>query len=123
MPFGSVKEAETKPVDAPKPDDSGFTQVKGSPRGGKWFKFENRGETLDGVYQGTFTSNGKFGAKTGAKILHATEGEVFINLTSDLVDKMTPLPVGTTVRIRYTGKESTKSGGQVKKFEVLTKTA
>lgn len=121
MPFGGVKE-EPKPVEAPAPTPAPTSastgremeEVKGSGRKSKWFKFTNVGEAIEGVWNGTFTTNSpQYGVKTAGKLQNELYGEVFISFTADLSDKLPPIPIGTFVRIVFKERK-----GNVKVFDV-----
>jgi hypothetical protein len=76
------------------------------------------GESVEGtvfrVYEGTYGT---------AVDLETKQGRITLPAHSNLVTAMTEMKVGDQVRIKYTGKGSTKKGQQFNKYEVTRKRA
>jgi hypothetical protein len=52
-----------------------------------------------------------------AVVLQNKDG-LFLNATSNILDQMARIPVGTAIQIEYTGDEKTSNGYNVKKFDI-----
>lgn len=81
--------------------------------GGSFFKFQTKGDSLEGVWQGT--EQGKFG-ENGIVEVDGTPQKFTMNAAlKDLIR----VPKGTEVQITYTGKQLSKAGVEFKAFEIL----
>lgn len=88
----------------------------------QYFEFINTGDSLRGVFNGISTITTK-DRKTGeykqipAVVLQNKEG-VKLNAGASLVSQFEKLMPGTAVQVTYKGKEKTKSGNEVKTYDV-----
>jgi hypothetical protein len=83
---------------------------------GEFFKFTNIGDSLTGVYLGSFPFNGKYGPTT--KLIFKTQeglkAVVPSKVLSDWADTKTP---GQLVRITYSASKPSKQGNPTKLFD------
>lgn len=83
-------------------------------------KFVIAGETFRAVFNGFTTirknENGQVVPMTAA-VLQNKDG-LFLNSTSNILDQLQRVPIGTAVQITYQGDQKTASGYNVKKFEI-----
>lgn len=83
---------------------------------GEFFKFTNIGDTLTGVYLGSFPFNGKYGPTT--KLIFKTDdglkAVVPSKVLSDWADTKTP---GQLVRIKYSASKPSKQGNPTKLYD------
>lgn len=86
----------------------------------KYYEFKEAGQLVRAVYNGmqTITSKQNNEEKQIPAIVFQNKEGVFLNSGASLVDQFASIPPGTPVEIKYMGKEKTKSGNQVNKFEV-----
>lgn len=86
----------------------------------KYYEFKDAGQVVRAVYNGmqTITSKKNDEEKQVPAIVFQNKEGVFLNSGASLVDQFASIPPGTPVEIKYMGKEKTKSGNQVNKFEV-----
>ena len=86
----------------------------------KYYEFKDAGQTIRAVYNGmqTITSKKNDEEKQVPAIVFQNKEGVFLNSGASLVDQFHSIPPGTPVEIKFTGKEKTKSGNYVNKFEV-----
>jgi hypothetical protein len=111
---------ETAPVSTGA--SSGWKKVEPANTGEKpnFYKFEEVGEELIGIYQGDY----KFGVNPFGKPNHnariqTPEGIAIVTLGPNLARQLTPLAVGTEVRIVYEGKKlNSKTHNYYHSFEV-----
>jgi hypothetical protein len=88
----------------------------------EYFEFINTGDKLRGVFNGISeitTKDRKTGEykKIPAVVLQNKDG-VKLNAGASLVSQFEKLLPGTAVQVMYKGKEKTKSGNEVKTYEV-----
>jgi len=81
---------------------------------GQFHKWEALGDELQGAWQGTH--EGRFGP-LGA--LETVAGLVTFPLHAALLSRLSSVRVGTEVRIRYTGPQTSRAGRLFKGFEVF----
>lgn len=81
--------------------------------GGAFFKFENAGDTLEGVLTGSRV--GEYG--TLYQIAKADGSKVEIG-KSFILDAVLPQHIGKVIRIEYRGKKPTKSGKTVRDYVI-----
>lgn len=83
------------------------------------FKFEKKGDVLEGFYMGSFDYTGDYGP-TKKHIFQTSEGAVVIFGQRNLMQQLPSATVGATLRITYTGdKVSDKKGRQpMKLFQI-----
>lgn len=86
----------------------------------KYYEFKEAGQTVRAIYNGmqTITSKKNDEEKQVPAIVFQNKDGVFLNSGASLVDQFSSIPSGTPVEIKFTGKEKTKSGNYVNKFEV-----
>ena len=86
----------------------------------KYMEFKEAGQTVRAIYNGmqTITSKKNDEEKQVPAIVFQNKEGVFLNSGASLVDQFASIPPGTPVEIKFTGKEKTKSGNYVNKFEV-----
>lgn len=86
----------------------------------KYYEFKDAGQTVRAIYNGmqTITSKKNDEEKQVPAIVFQNKEGVFLNSGASLVDQFASIPPGTPVEIKFTGKEKTKSGNYVNKFEV-----
>lgn len=80
--------------------------------GGSFFKFEDKGQILEGIWRGTRA--GKYGDNGVVEVFG--ENKMF-TLNTALKDLMRVKP-GCEVRIEYLGKQTAKNGNEFKAFSV-----
>ena len=81
---------------------------------GQFHKWEALGDELEGAWQGTH--EGRFGP---LGTLETAVGLVTFPLHAALLARLTGVAVGTEVRIRYTGPQTSRAGRLFKGFEVF----
>ena len=86
----------------------------------KYLKFDEGMKRVRAVFNG-FTEihkreNGELQPMKAA-VLQNKDG-LFLNSTSNILDQLSRIPVGTAVQIEYVGTEKTSNGYQVKKFDI-----
>ena len=81
---------------------------------GQFHKWEALGDELEGAWQGTH--EGRFGP---LGTLETVAGLVTFPLHAALLYRLSSIAVGTEVRIRYTGPETSRAGRLFKGFEVF----
>jgi len=81
---------------------------------GQFHKWEVLGTKLEGAWQGTH--EGRFGP---LGTLETVAGLVTFPLHAALLARLSGVPVGTEVRIRYTGPQTSRAGRLFKGFEVF----
>jgi hypothetical protein len=102
-----VAQEETQEVGA------GWTK-KDRPQGGKFFKFQNIGDSIEGVLKSFFEST--FEGKTSNNALLSVDGkDVSFRLTLQLQQYFDTVSPGVTVRIVYRGRL-----GKMKNFDFYT---
>lgn len=79
---------------------------------GDFFKFADAGDKLEGIWQGV--REGRYG-DNGAVM--TDDGERLFGITKVLED-LKRFPVGTRVRIVYTGEGESRDGTRFKRFEI-----
>ena len=86
----------------------------------KYLEFKAEGQTVRAVYNGMQTITSKSGddEKQIPAIVFQNKEGVFLNSGASLVDQFASIPPGTPVEIKFVGKEKTKNGYNVNKFEV-----
>jgi hypothetical protein len=90
---------------------------------GSWFKFEKEGEELIGTYQGDFTGGlNKWGRPNKNVKILTDKGLAMVTLSANLERQLLGLPIGTTVKIVFSGKKfNSKSGNYYREFVVSVK--
>jgi hypothetical protein len=83
--------------------------------GGKFFKFEEEGQQLEGIWDGYRESTNYKGTYNG---FINVDGERIVFGLSTAIEDMMVIPVGTQVKVVYIGKQVGKSGRQFKAYEV-----
>jgi hypothetical protein len=86
----------------------------------KYLKFTTPGQAVRVVFNGFTTIRKNEGGEVKpmtAAVLQNKDG-LFLNATSNILDQLSRVPVGTAVQITYTGDEKTASGYNVKKFDI-----
>jgi hypothetical protein len=81
---------------------------------GQFHKWESLGDELEGVWQGT--QEGRFGP---LGTVETVAGLVTFPLHAALLARLSGVAVGTDVRIRYTGPQTSRAGRLFKGFEVF----
>jgi hypothetical protein len=81
---------------------------------GQFHKWETLGDELEGAWQGTH--EGRFGP---LGTIETVAGLVTFPLHADLLARLTGVAVGTEVRIRYIGPQTSRAGRLFKGFEVF----
>jgi len=81
---------------------------------GQFHKWEVLGDALEGVWRGIH--EGRFGP---LGTVETVAGLVTFPLHAALLARLTRISVGTDVRIRYTGPQTSKAGRLFKGFEVF----
>jgi len=81
---------------------------------GQFHKWEALGDELQGAWQGTH--EGRFGP---IGTLETVAGLVTFPLHAALLSRLSSVRVGTEVRIRYTGPQTSRAGRLFKGFEVF----
>jgi hypothetical protein len=81
---------------------------------GQFHKWEALGDELEGAWQGTH--EGRFGP---LGTVETRAGLVTFPLHAALLARLTGVAVGTEVRIRYTGPQTSRAGRLFKGFEVF----
>jgi hypothetical protein len=81
---------------------------------GQFHKWEALGDELEGAWQGT--REGRFGP---LGTLETVAGLVTFPLHAALLSRLSSVRVGTEVRIRYTGPQTSRAGRLFKGFEVF----
>src|SRR5713101_254792 len=81
---------------------------------GQFHKWEALGDELEGAWQGT--QEGRFGP---LGTVETVAGLVTFPLHAALLSRLSSVRVGTEVRIRYTGPQTSKAGRLFKGFEVF----
>jgi hypothetical protein len=81
---------------------------------GQFHKWEALGDELEGTWQGTH--EGRFGP---LGTVETAAGLVTFPLHAALLARLTGVAVGTDVRIRYTGPQTSRAGRLFKGFEVF----
>jgi hypothetical protein len=81
---------------------------------GQFHKWETLGDELEGAWQGTH--EGRFGP---LGTVETVAGLVTFPLHAALLARLTGVAVGTDVRIRYTGPQTSRAGRLFKGFEVF----
>ena len=84
----------------------------------KYREFNTDGESVRAVFCGFTTMQSQNQAKAIPVAIFQTKTEVFVNAGTNLVQQVKALKPQTAVQITYNGKEKTKSGNYVKKFDV-----
>ena len=86
--------------------------------GGKFFKFDEEGKTLEGKWGGARPGKPFKGQPTMNGSIIDEEGERHVfGLTAALAD-MEYIPVGTQVRVVFTGWDKTQDGTRYKGFDI-----
>src|SRR5262245_43468758 len=81
---------------------------------GQFHKWETPGQELEGIWQGQH--HGQFGP---LGTLDTAAGRVTFPLHAALLDRLNLVREGAEVLVRYTGKQTAKSGRVFKGFEVF----
>jgi hypothetical protein len=89
---------------------------KQEPPKGKFFKFENIGDAIEGKLLEIFESEFKGKKSKNAKLLSDGK-EVSFRLSMQLEEYFGTVEVGAEIRIVYAGKKHTASGGTFKTFD------
>lgn len=86
----------------------------------KYFEFNTKGLTVRAIFNGMdFITSAKNGERRQIPaIVFQTREGVYLNSGASLVEQFKNIPAGTPVQIEYLGDEKTKSGNNVKKFDV-----
>ncbi len=83
-------------------------------RQGQFHKWEALGDELEGAWQGTH--EGRFGP---LGTLETVAGLVTFPLHAALLSRLSSVRVGTEIRIRYTGPQTSRAGRLFKGFDVF----
>jgi len=93
---------------------------KQEPPKGKFFKFENVGDSVEGILVELFAGEYKGKANKNAKVKLENEKEISFRLSQQLDEYLSPVAPGTVIKIVYTGKKHTGSGGSFKTYDFYT---
>lgn len=77
-----------------------------------------QGDTLEGVYISSNTSEGKFGESTFYIIRKDDDTELSVAGSADIRGKMSQIEPGKRVRLTFAGYEETDKGNPMKKYIV-----
>jgi hypothetical protein len=84
--------------------------------GGEFLRWEDEGTVVEGIWRGTSPWH-KYDSRIGK--LEVDGKEVVFSYTKVLAQRLDDVRIGSKVKIKYTGKDTTKDGTSFKMFRVL----
>ena len=99
-------------IDDKNDDDNGWVRRSG----GNYFKFENEGACLQGIYRGT--RDGPYGLLGAVDI---DDGERTFKMYTALVGHLSGVAEGMLPRLEYLGEKESRKGNLYKDFAVFTR--
>ena len=110
----SQVEQQTGPANGSTEQEAGWVKKAKPLGGGKFFKFQNIGDTIQGTLKGFFEST--FEGKTSNNALLVVDGkDISFRMTTQLEQYFTGVTPGTVVKVEYKGRL-----GKMKTYDFYT---